>query len=172
MSDVVKNDVVKKTEYGKLVAKVNNIDTSESVLKTQYQTDKTELGKKIPNVADFIKEAKLTELENKTLDISNLATKTAWTSVEKKKPSVSSLLKKKQTITLKLQILKTNLIIIIMINMLILQSLTKTDFDATLSSLNRIIMENKTKHFLVENELNKLKTFDSSHLKKMVHKII
>ena len=77
MSDVVKNDVVKKTEYGKLVAKVNNIDTSESVLKTQYQTDKTELGKKIPNVADFIKEAKLTELENKTLDISNLATKTA-----------------------------------------------------------------------------------------------
>ena len=30
-----------------------------------------------------------------------------------------------------------------------------------LSSLNRKIMENKTKHFLVENELNKLKTFDS-----------
>ena len=48
-----------------------------------------------------------------------------------------------------------------MVNILILQSLTKTDFDATLSSLNRKIMENKTKHFLVENELNKLKTFDS-----------
>ena len=48
-----------------------------------------------------------------------------------------------------------------MINILILQSLTKTNFDATLSSLNRKIMENKTKHFLVENELNKLKTFDS-----------
>ena len=55
------------------------------MLKTQYQTDKTELEKKIPNVTDFVKEAKLTELENKTLDISNLATKTAWTSVEKKK---------------------------------------------------------------------------------------
>ena len=50
-----------------------------------------------------------------------------------------------------------------MINILILQSLTKTNFDATLSSLNRKIMENKTKHFLVENELNKLKTFDSSY---------
>ena len=28
LSDVVKNDVVKKTEYDKLVAKVNEIDTS------------------------------------------------------------------------------------------------------------------------------------------------
>ena len=54
LSDVVKNDVVKKTKYGKLVAKVNNIDTSDSVLKTQYQTDKTKLEKKIPNVADFV----------------------------------------------------------------------------------------------------------------------
>ena len=33
LSDVVKNDVVKKTEYDKLVAKVNNIDTSALVLK-------------------------------------------------------------------------------------------------------------------------------------------
>ena len=48
LSDVVKNDVVKKTVYDKLVAKVNNIDTSDSsVLKTMYETDKAELGKKI-----------------------------------------------------------------------------------------------------------------------------
>ena len=33
LSDVVKNDVVKKTVYDKLVAKVNSIDTSEFVLK-------------------------------------------------------------------------------------------------------------------------------------------
>ena len=44
LSDIVKNDVVKKTVYGKLAAKVNNIDTSAFVLKTKYQTDKTELG--------------------------------------------------------------------------------------------------------------------------------
>ena len=30
-------------------------------------------------------------------------------------------------------------------------------------SLNRNITQNKTKHLLVENEMNKLKTFDSSH---------
>ena len=35
LSDVVKNDVVKKTVYDKLVAKVNSIDTSGFVLKTR-----------------------------------------------------------------------------------------------------------------------------------------
>ena len=39
----------------------------------------------------------------------------------------------------------------------------KTDFDAKLSSLNRKITKNKTDHLLVENELNKLNTFDSSY---------
>ena len=40
---------------------------------------------------------------------------------------------------------------------------TKTDFDAKLSSLNKKITANKTKYLLVENELNKLKTFISSY---------
>ena len=62
LSDVSKNDVVKKAVYDKLAAKVNNIDTSAFVLKTKYQTDRTELEKKIPNVTDFVKETKLTEL--------------------------------------------------------------------------------------------------------------
>ena len=61
--------------YDKPAAKVNNIDTCDFVLKTKYETDKT-------------------ELENKILDVSNLATKTALTAVENKIPSVSSLVKK------------------------------------------------------------------------------
>ena len=40
LSDVVKNEVVKKTVYDKLVAKLNSIDTSAFVLKTKYDTDK------------------------------------------------------------------------------------------------------------------------------------
>ena len=52
-------------------------------------------------MTDFVKEAKLTELENKIPDVSNLATKTALTAVENKIPDVSSLVKK-QTITQKL----------------------------------------------------------------------
>ena len=42
---------------------------------------------------------------------------------------------------------------------------TKTDFDAKLSGLNKKITENKTKDLLVENELKKLKTFDSSYFR-------
>ena len=94
LSDAVKNDVVKKTAYDKLVAKVNNIDTSDFVLKTKYQTNKTELEKNIPDVTDFVKKANFTELENKIPDISNLVTKTALTTVENKVPDVSSLVKK------------------------------------------------------------------------------
>ena len=41
--------------------------------------------------------------------------------------------------------------------------MTKTDFDAKLSSFNTQITSNKTKHILVENELKKLKIFDLSY---------
>ena len=41
LSDVLKNDVVKKTVYDKLVAKVNSTDTSG----IKYNTDKSELEK-------------------------------------------------------------------------------------------------------------------------------
>ena len=44
----------KKTVYHKLASKVNNIDTSEFVLETKYQTDKAKLEKKITNATDFI----------------------------------------------------------------------------------------------------------------------
>ena len=47
LSDLVKNDVVTKTEYDKLVEKVRNIDTSGFVLKIKLDTDKTELEKKL-----------------------------------------------------------------------------------------------------------------------------
>ena len=42
LRNVVKNDVVKKTEYNKLVTKVDNIDTTGFVLKTTYDTHKLE----------------------------------------------------------------------------------------------------------------------------------
>ena len=45
-SNVVNNDVVKKTVYDKLVAKANNIGTSGFVLKTKYNADKSDLEKK------------------------------------------------------------------------------------------------------------------------------
>ena len=48
---MLKNDVVKKTVYDKLVANVNSIDTSGFVLKTKHDTDKKELKN---NIAKFV----------------------------------------------------------------------------------------------------------------------
>ena len=44
---MLKNDVVNKTVYGKLVTKVNNIDTTGLVLKITYDRDKSDLEKKL-----------------------------------------------------------------------------------------------------------------------------
>ena len=75
LSNVVKNDVVKKAAYNKLVTKVDNIDTSEFVLKTKYSTDKAELEKKIPDVSNLATKAQLNAVENKIPRASDLATK-------------------------------------------------------------------------------------------------
>ena len=94
LSDVVKDVAVNKTVYDKLVAKVDNIDNSDFLLKIKYKTDKTELEKKIPNVTNFVKGAKLTELLSKIPDESNLSRETALTAIENKIPNVSGLVKK------------------------------------------------------------------------------
>ena len=76
LGDVVKNDVVKRTVYNKLVTKINNIDTSGFVLKTKYNADKSDLekkisdaDKKIPDTSGFVKKldynAKISKIENK-----------------------------------------------------------------------------------------------------------
>ena len=79
LSNVVKNDVFKKTVYDMLAAKVNNIDTSDYVLKTNFNTKFTRLRNKIPNTNGLVKKTdyntKITEIENKIPDISGLAKK-------------------------------------------------------------------------------------------------
>ena len=150
------------------------------MLKTSYNTDKTELEKKIPNVTNFVKRAKLTELENKIPDISNLATKAALTTVENKIPSVINLVKRTDYNT-KITEIENKLnnhnhdkyitapgfdtLAADVFNTRSAQPnlITKIYFDAELSSLNRKITQNKTKRLLVENEFNKLKTFESSY---------
>ena len=123
LSDVVKNDV-KKDVYDKLVTKLNNINTSGFVLKTKYDTDKSELENKIPGTSGLVKKTdyntKITEIKGKIPDVSNLATKAALITVENKIPYLTNLIKKTDYNTKVNN--KINLIIIT-INMLILQSL-------------------------------------------------
>ena len=55
LSNVAKNDVVKKNDYDKLATKVNAINTSGFVLKTKHDTDKSELENKIPDTSGLVK---------------------------------------------------------------------------------------------------------------------
>ena len=88
LSNVVKNDVVKRTTYNTLKNKVDAIDTSGFVRRTKFATDTNALDDKIDKV------------EKKIPDISGVATKSRATrliieqedytdKVKKKKPDIS-----------------------------------------------------------------------------------
>ena len=86
LSDVVKNDVVKKTEYNKLVTKVDNIDSTNFVKKTKYEKDGSsfedkmnEIDKKIPDITSLVKK---TDFNTKITEIEVLATNSELTAVD------------------------------------------------------------------------------------------
>ena len=92
LSNVVKNDAVKKTDYNTLKSKVDGIGVSKYVGKTNYETDGKAIydkidvvEKKIPVLADFVTNARFNHEKNL------LATKTALTPVENKIPDISTL---------------------------------------------------------------------------------
>ena len=97
VSNAVKNEVVKKTMYDKLVAKVNNIDTSGFVLKTKYDVDKQSQKRKFLILVSQLNSdynAKISELENKIPSISGLVTTSPLTAAENRISSVSNIVKK------------------------------------------------------------------------------
>ena len=108
LSNVVKNDVVKKADYSKLVTKVDNIDTSGLVKMTDYNTKITEIEGKIPDISNLATKTALTTVENKIPDTSNLATKTALTTAENKIPDTSNLATKTALSTAENKILDTS----------------------------------------------------------------
>ena len=184
--------LLKKTVYDELVPKVNSIDTSRFVLKTKYDTDKSELENKIPDTSGLVKKTdyntKITDIESKIPDVSNLATKSTLTTVENKIPDFSNLVKNTDYDTKVTEIenkfnnhnhnkyittTEFNTLAADVFDARLLQAnlVTKTICDATVSSLLKSFES-------IENELKKLKTFDlvlllaRATLKKMVHKII
>ena len=76
LSDVVKNDVVKKDAYN---AKIKNIEDKIA---------------DITNVATIVLNTKINEVKSEIPNITNLATTSALAAVENKIPSVSNLVKK------------------------------------------------------------------------------
>ena len=175
LSDVVKNHIVKKIVHDKLLEKVNNINTSGFVLNTKYDTDKSELQKKIPDTSGLVKNtdhgAKI-KWNKKIPTISGLATNFSLTAVENKTSSLLVWLKK-PTITQKSVKLKRKLLIIIMKNILILPTLefdklSAEVFDARLAranSVTKILMINvkwKIKKINKKKTLKQNETFTCS----------
>ena len=118
-------------------------------------------------MTDFVKKAKVTELEKKIPDASSLATKTALNAVENKIPDVSSLDKKRNYNTRITEIEKkptdhnydnyittpeSNTLAADVFSARLAQAIliTKTDFDANLSSLNRRIRQTKQNIYLLK----------------------
>ena len=112
--------------------------------------------------------------------MSNLATKPALTTVENEIPNVKNLVNKTDY-NIKVTEIENkvnnhnhdkyiatrefNKLAVDVFNARLAQAslITKTEFDSKLSSLNKNITANKAKYLLIENELNRLKTFDSSY---------
>ena len=173
-----------------MVENVDNIDTTGFDLKTTYDTDKSDLEKKlsdaerkIPNTSDLPKKtdlnAKITEIENKIPSITGLATNSALTAVENKISNVSNLVTKTKYNT-KISEIENKItyhnhdkcITTPEFNRLTKENFKArlaqadlVDFDTELKEISDRITSNKTKHLLVENELKKLKTFYSSYFK-------
>ena len=104
LSNAVKNNVVKKTKYDKLVAKANSINTIKFVSKTKYEKDESDFEDKINKIdkkflnSDLVKKTyfntKVTKIEGKIPSITGLATNSELTAVENKIPDASSLVTK------------------------------------------------------------------------------
>ena len=171
LSNVVKNDVVKKTEYNTLKNKVDAIDTSGFVTRTKFTTDTNALDdkidkieKKIPDISGLATKSSVTRLiteqedytdkvKKKIPDISGLASKTELTAVENKIPDVSGLATGSALTTVENKIPDITSLI------------TKTSFDAKFKKNSDIVTNNKSKDLLLDNELKKLKTLVGSSAK-------
>ena len=180
LTDAVKNDVVKKTDYNKLVTKVHNIDTTNFVSRTKYEKDGSDfedkiskIDKKIPDVSGLVKKTvfntNVTEIEGKIPSITGLATNSELTAVENKIPDVNGIIKKTDYDTKISEIEKKitdhdhdKYITTAAFNTMVASTfnarlaaqtdlIRKPEFDAKLKGISDRVTKNKTKHLLVEN---------------------
>ena len=112
VSNVVENDVVKKTDYNVKITEIENKnpdisnlatktaltavenkipDTRVLIKKTDYNTKITDLENKIPDTSNLTMKTAFTSVKNKISDTSKLATKNALTAVENKIPDINNL---------------------------------------------------------------------------------
>ena len=173
LSNVVKNDVVKRTTYNTLKNKVDTIDTLKFVSRTKFTTDTNALDdiidkvkKKIPDISGLATKSSVARLiteqedytdkvKKKIPDIIGLANKTELTAVESKIPDLSGLATTSALTAVENKIPDITSLI------------TKTDFDTKLKNISDRVTNNKSKDLILDNELKKIKTrVDSSEKNK------
>ena len=162
LSNVVKNEVVKKTDFSaddyvkktKFSGDINSLDDKidkvekkiPDVSSLETKRNVTTLVKNLDNRIDEVNisglasKTELTDVENKIPDISGLATPSALTAVENKIPDITSFI-------------------------------TKTDFDTKLKNISDRVTNNKSKDILLDNDLKKLKTLIGSSAKIKFDKV-
>ena len=133
------------------------------VKKTDFNAKITEADGKIPSITRLARSSALTAVENKIPDVNNLVKKTDYDT------KISDIEKKifdhdhgKYITTPEFNTMAAN---VFSARLAQANVITKTDFDAKLSGLNKKITSNKTKHLLVENELEKLGKFDAAYFR-------
>ena len=170
----VPNDLAKLSnivEYNTLKNRVDAIDTSGFVTRTKFTTDANALydkidkvEKKIPDISGLATKTSVTRLiteqedytdkvKKKVPDISGLASKTELAAVENKIPDVSGLATASALTAVENKIPDITSLI------------TKTGFDAKLKNISDRVTNNKSKDFLLDNELKKLKALADSTAK-------
>ena len=133
-------------------SKLSNLVTNKVVKKTNYNTKITEIENKIPDVSNLATKTALTSVKNNVPDVSGLATKTTLTNLSNIVPDINTLIKKSDYDT-KIREIENKYV-------------SNTGFDSKLAQVNVITKINfDAKIIELEKNIKKLQTFDSSHFK-------
>ena len=192
LSDVVKNDVVKKTDYNAKITKIeneisdisnlatktalNNVenkipDTTGLVKKADYNTEITKVEGKIAVASNLATKIALTTAENKISNVSRLATKTELTAIENKIPDVREFATKAALTNLSNAVPDISTLIKksnydTKIAEIESKYVSNTGFDSKLAQVNVTTKRNfDAKIIELENDMKKLQTFDSSYFR-------
>ena len=154
LGDVLKNDVIKKTDCNAKITEIENKIPDISNLATK--TALTAIKNKIPNVSGLTIKSALTAVENKIPDINNFATKTALTNLSNTVPDNTNLIKKSDYATKTEEIER--------------KYVSNTGFESKLAQANVITKRNfDAKIIELENNIKKLQIFDSSYFRGKSH---
>ena len=190
LSNVVKNDIIKKTDYNAKTTEIENkipdisnlatktkLDTVENKIphtsnlakKTDYIAKIVDIESKTPDVTILATKTALITVENEISNVSGLATKTALTAVENKLPNISSFAIKTALTDLSNTVPDINNVIKksdydTKIGEIESKYVSNTGFESKLAQADVIAKRNFDAEIIeIENNIKKLQTFDLSY---------